>query len=181
MSLSIPSVERRLPDRREAVRELTGRVREGLKAVTLNFPSWEEARLIERAAEIFEQPASALPAEQPLSERFWVRKAFIAGYRTLRQRHPARVARAAAAVRDYDEQLAFFQLRDAQVAAEYPTAGVLRFVVKSLWLLLVRMPLAIVGTVLSFLLYLLVGRLAQWRVETPDVTATYKVLVSMLF
>jgi 1-acyl-sn-glycerol-3-phosphate acyltransferase len=168
-------------DPRKAVGALTERVREALKAVTLNYPSWEEARLIERAAEIFARPAAELPAERRLSERFPLRQVFIAGYRELRERHGEAVARAAAAVREYDEQLEHLQLADAQVAASYPPSGVLRFVLKSLGLLLVRMPLAVVGTVLNFLPYRVVGRLAERGDRERDVVATYKVIGSMIF
>ncbi len=176
-----PEIGRYAADPRAAVRALTGRVRQALQAVTLNYPSWEEARLIERAAEIFDQPAAELPAEQPLSERFALRKVFIAGYRELRERHPALVARTAAAVREYDQQLELLKLRDAQVASSYPASGVAAFALRSLWLLLVRLPLAAVGTVLNFLPYCLVDWIATRGGKEPDEVATYKVIASLVF
>jgi 1-acyl-sn-glycerol-3-phosphate acyltransferase len=49
----------------EAVRALTARIDAGLKAVTLNYGSWEEARRIARAAELFASRAPAAPPAPP--------------------------------------------------------------------------------------------------------------------
>ena len=163
-----------------AVRGLTERVREALRAVTLNYPSWEEARLIERAAEIYERPSAELPSQRNLADGFSVRKAFIQGYGALSRRFPERVGAVARAVRAYDELLEHYRLRDAQVASRYPAGPVASFAVRTLSLLLVRLPLAAVGTVLHFLPFQLVRVLAEKLGKTPDVLATYKVFASFL-
>ena len=173
--------ERYREEPREAVLELTERVRGALEAVTLNFPSWDEARLIERAAEIFDRPTTELPAEQPLHEAFTARQAFTEGYAELLQRCPEEVHRLVEAVQIYDQRLEDLRLEDEQVAANYPASGVLRFVTKSLFLLLLRLPLAALGTVIHFVPFHLASRVARWRVETDDVLSTYKILASMVF
>lgn len=167
-------------DPRRAVRGLTERIAEGLRDVTLNFPSWDTARLIERAAEIYERPRVDLPAERRLSEHFPVRKAFIQGYRELQQRLPLQVDAVAKAVEEYDELLSDLRLTDRQVASSYPSEGSVRFVLKSLFVLGVRLPLAAVGTVYNILPYQVAGWLSRRNVESIDVTATYKLLASML-
>lgn len=166
---------------REAVRELTERISDAMEEVTLNFPSWDEARLIERAAEIYERPVGEAPLERRLSTHFPVRQAFIHGYHTLRQRVPRQVEAVAEAVADYDELLDDMALTDAQVAARYPVPGSLRFVVWSLLILLLRLPLALVGTLYNAMPYQLADWIARRNVGTEDVTATYKLLASMLF
>lgn len=168
-------------DPREAVRELTERVREALRAVTLNYPSWREARLIERAAEIYQRPRSELPGETALADRFPIRKAFIDGYETLSARVPERVAAVAEAVESYDALLAYHGLHDRQVAASYPLPGVGRFVAKSLVVMLVRLPLAVAGTVLNGPAFWAVHAVASRLGTTPDVLATYKLFGSLLF
>lgn len=166
---------------RETVRALTERVRAALAAVTLNYPSWREARLIERAAELYARPHAELPAEDSLEARFATRKAFIDGYRALAARAPQQVARTAAAVEAYDELLGLYRLRDAQVAAAYPPARVWRFVSKSLGLLLVRLPLALLGTAINALPYAAVAWLARRPHRSADVLATYKLFGSLVF
>ncbi len=164
-----------------AVHRLTDRVRRALMAQTLNFPSWREARLIERAADIYRRPSAALPRQASLSEDFELQQRFLDGYATLIERFPEEVAELAEAVEHYDEQLQAHRLEDEQVASEYPSEGVLRFALRSLYLLLVRFPLAAIGTVLNFLPYELAGRFAHLKVESEDLLATYKLLASFVF
>ena len=176
-----PEVDLYGQDPREAVTQLTDRVRTALESVTLNFPSWEEARLIQRAAEIHERPSAALPAEQPLSRAFSVHQAFVRGYEDLRRCCPEEVDRLAASVRAYDDLLDDFRLQDEQVAAEYPVSGVIRFTLKSLALLLIRLPLALLGTAIHLVPFYFSSWVARKRVESDDVLATYKILASMIF
>lgn len=176
-----PEVTLYAEDPQGAVRALTERVQDALEAVTLNFPSWEEARLIERAAEIFARPSAELPAEQSLGELFAVHQNFIEGYRVLGERHRDEVDAVAAAVREYDEKLAASGLEDAQVASEYPTGRVALFAVKSLYLMLLRGPLALVGTIVHFLPYRIVGRIAaRLASSSADLPATYKLFASLV-
>lgn len=166
-------------DERQAVGALTERVREALSDVTLNFPSWDTARLIERAAELYARPRAGLPAEAGLAERFPLRQTFIEGYEALNARCPEEVAAVAEAVEGYDAALEAARLDDVQVAAAYPTAGVARFVAKSLFLLAFRAPLALIGTVMNYLPYWAVGRVARRFEASPDLPATYKLFASL--
>ena len=111
-------------DPRAAVRRLTERIAAGLGRVTLNYPSWEEARLIERAADLYALQATALPLVVPLADRFAVRQAFADGYRRLAAREPERVHALARAVARYDGLLRAVGLRDEQIAARYPLRAV---------------------------------------------------------
>ena len=174
-------VERYRDDPRGAVTTLTERVHEALEDVTLNFPSWDEARLIGRAAEIWEQPAPELPGEPSMLDAVEVRRAFVEGYRSLQRRHPAEVASLSAEVAAYDEALSEQGLEDEQVAASYPLGGVVRFVVESLALLLLRLPLALVGTAFSIVPYYVASWVAHRWGESDDLLATYKLLASLFF
>jgi hypothetical protein len=158
-----------------AVRALTARVDQGLKEVTLNYPSWEKAWLIGRAADLFDRGELDVPRGRRLAERFQVHRAFVEGYRDLCRRYPERVEAVEGAVREYDRLLRAFELRDEQVAAVYPPQPVVRFVVRTLLRLLVHLPLAAVGTVLNILPYYLVRLVALVVRRHPDQVATYKV------
>ena len=164
----------------EAVRSLTGRIDEALKDVTLNYETWEDARLIARAADLYRRRNPELPGRGRLSEAVTFRRAFLAGYHALRARHPERVAAVAAAVRDYDRLLHALRLRDDQVAAAYPPTPVLRFVVRALLRLLVHLPVAVVGTALSWPVYRLVGAIVRRATRDPDQVATFKVFGALI-
>ena len=179
-----------------AVRALTARIDAGLKAVTLNYGSWEEARRIGRAAELFtpapsgaaatsagesagaaapDAAGAGLPGERPLAERFSLHRALIEGYAELRRRDPERTAAAAVAVDRYDRMLGAFGVRDDQVAASYPAAPVVLWVGRTALRLLVYLPLALVGMILNWLPYRVVGEIAARAARTPDVPASFKV------
>ena len=171
-----------------AVRALTARIDAGLKAVTLNYGSWEEARRIGRAAELFSRPAGAsaaagnaatgagaLPGETPLAERFSLHRALIEGYAELCRHDPERTAAAAAAIDRYDRLLGALRLRDDQVAASYPAAPAARWVGLTALRLLGYLPLAAVGMVLNWLPYRAVGEIAARAAAEPDMPASFKV------
>ena len=184
-----------------AVRALTARIDAGLKAVTLNYGSWEEARRIGRAAELFARlpagaaalPAGAaaagaatgagavagvgagLPGEPPLAASFSLHRTLVEGYAERRRRAPERTAAAAAAVDRYDRMLGALGVRDDQVAASYPAAPAALWVGRTVLRLLVYLPLALVGIVLNWLPYRVVGEIAARAARTPDVPASFKV------
>jgi glycerol-3-phosphate O-acyltransferase/dihydroxyacetone phosphate acyltransferase len=158
----------------EAVRALTRRVDQALKRVTLNFPSWEEARLISRAADLYGRPRLDLPEGRRMAESFALHHAFVEGYQDLRRRFPDRVEGVAGCVREYDALLREHHLRDAQIAAAYPSLPVLRFVGGTLPRLVFPLPLALIGTVLNWPPYRLVGEVVRRVVRTGDQQATYK-------
>ncbi len=163
-----------------AVRVLTARIDAGLRAVTLNYASWDEARLIARAADLIGRPELELPRRRSLAEGMELRRALLAGYRELAARCPERVEAAAEVVRRYDHLLRALGVRDDQVAAAYPPLGVARFVARSLLRLLVHLPLAVVGTALNLLPYLIVSAIARRVRHLPDQGATWKVFSSLV-
>ena len=167
---------------REAVYALTERIDEALRSVTLSLPSWDEARLIARAAEVWARPSAADPPRgRPLDEEVPLRRAFAAGYRELSAREPERVAAVAEAVRRYDRLLSVCRLSDAQVATDYPVSPALRFVAGSILRLVLHLPLAAVGILLNVVPYQVVGWIAHREGrKAADQEATYKLVGSMV-
>jgi glycerol-3-phosphate O-acyltransferase/dihydroxyacetone phosphate acyltransferase len=161
-----------------AGRALTARIDRALHQVTLNYTSWDEARLIGRAADLFARPGLLLPRGRTLAETFDLHRAFLEGYGEMKARCPEEVATAAQAVQDYDRLLTAFHVRDDQVAAAYPVSPVARFVGRTLFRLLVYLPLAIVGTILNLLPYQIVRAIAG-RSKDGDQKATLKVFPAL--
>jgi 1-acyl-sn-glycerol-3-phosphate acyltransferase len=173
-------VARYAADRPGAVRALTARVDAALQEVTLNYASWEEARRIARAADLYDRPAPDLPGGRPLAECFALQRALVAGRRELERRFPERVAAVAESVRAYDHLLRVFGLRDDQVAAAYPASPVARFVARVLLRLLVHLPLGVAGTLLNWPTYRLVGAGVRRATQDRDQVATYKLFGALL-
>ena len=171
-----PEVAKAAADPQGAVRDLTDRMDDGLKDVTLNYETWEDARLIARAADLYRHRSSRLPTRGRLSEGFSFRKAFLQGYLDLRRSHPEEVAAAARCVKEYDDLLRAANLRDDQVGAAYPRSPVVLFVARTFLHLLVHLPLAAIGTLLNYPLYRLVGAVVKRLNRQPDQIATYKMM-----
>jgi 1-acyl-sn-glycerol-3-phosphate acyltransferase len=163
-----------------AVGELTGRIEAALRAVTLNYGSWEEASLIGRAADLFGRSQLTLPRDRRLSEDLPLHQAFVEGYEELRRRHPERVAAAAAAVGDYDRLLAVARLSDEQVAARYPLPSVAGWTLRTLAVLALVLPPALVGIALNWVPYRLAGWIAGRLGRLPDLRATYRLFPSLV-
>ena len=157
-----------------AVRRVTEKIADGLEDVTLSHASWDEARRLARVADLWLQPDPELPTQPSLAERFAARRRLLARYRELSASRPERLQPLVEAVAAYDARLSALGLRDAQVGAAYPLPSVLRFLVESLVLLLIRLPLTIVGIVLDYVPYRICGFLGALSAKEPDQPATFK-------
>lgn len=158
----------------EAVRSLTAAIGRGLSEVTVQYQDWTEARLFERAVEIYDRPEVTLPRTLPLAEVHRLARELRDRFQDLRAAAPEETARIAAATARYDRLLASLALRDDQVAARYPWAGVTRFIARSLAILLLGLPATAVGVLLNALPYALVRWLASRPALAVDVRATWK-------
>jgi 1-acyl-sn-glycerol-3-phosphate acyltransferase len=162
-----------------AVRTLTERMDEGLRRVTLNYPTWREARLVERAADLYARPRQEVPGLPTLAERIEMRRAFLEGYRSLSESHPEAVARVAKAVVEYDETLRALDLRDDQVAALYEGKRVFGWLAHTAYILLVLLPLAGLGLLLNGVPYRIPRWVARRLAPTPDTISTYKIFSAL--
>ncbi len=167
---------------RRAVDGLTDRVDEALRSVTLSLPSWEEASLIARAAEVWVRPAADEPPRiRSFDEDVPLRHTFVSAYRELSLREPERVAAVAESVRRYDRLLSACRLSDAQVATDFPASPAIRFVLGSIIRLLIHLPLALFGVALNVVPYGLVDAIARREgKEAADQEATYKLIASLV-
>jgi hypothetical protein len=141
--------------------------------VTLNYPSHEEASLLEQASDLFAARERELPARLALAEAFALRRAAIARYRRLRARDPERVEALRARLVEYAQRTRALGLRDEHVAARYPREEVLAYAVGSAALLLWWLPLAALGTFFNWIPYRLLG-IAAGRARNRDLPATVK-------
>jgi glycerol-3-phosphate O-acyltransferase / dihydroxyacetone phosphate acyltransferase len=160
-------------DAREATRSLTATIGGALARVTLNYPSREEATLLEQAAQLFAVRERELPARLALAEAFALRRAAIESYERLRARDPQRVEAVRRRLGAYAERIAALGLRDEHVAARYPREEVFAYAVGSAALLFFWLPLAALGTAFNWIPYRLLG-VAAGRARSADLPATIK-------
>jgi 1-acyl-sn-glycerol-3-phosphate acyltransferase len=174
-----PEIAQSRADDRAASRALTSRIEDGLRDVTLNFASFEESRVVERAADVLAEDARVMPGRPELGVRFPLRQAFGEAYGAARAHDPARVARLEAMVRDYDALLAARGLRDDQVSARYSKRLSAYYVGTRALPLALALPLAVVGTVLNYVPYRVPGFAAKLARGDGDLPATYKLLTGL--
>ena len=163
--------------RQTAVRDVTARIGAALQTVTSSFASWDEARLLGRAAEIWARPQSALPTDPPLPDKLARRRAFADGYAWLQNAFPDRAQGLRQRLQDYDREMRRAGLRDAQIGATYPLSRVAGYVMMSLMMMAVWLPISIIGTLLNVVPYL-VARAIAWG-KDRDKIATWAVFSSV--
>ena len=159
---------------RAVVRGLTERIHDGLRRVADDYRSWREAQLFRRAVEIYDRPSRALPGGTALAELHRTARDLSEGFAALRTVEPELTATVARAMARYDRILGFLSLRDDQVAARYPVLGVLRFLARTLLILVLGLPLALLGTALNLLPYLAVRWIAARPALAVEEQASWK-------
>jgi glycerol-3-phosphate O-acyltransferase/dihydroxyacetone phosphate acyltransferase len=152
----------------EPVEQLTAAIDAGLDAVTIQADSHHALDLIATAEDIF----TAEP-DQPLQTEFAVRRRFIDGYHFLRERDPARLARLESEITRFGAELGKARLEAHELT---PTLDA-----RTLFRVLILFPLAVVGLLLHYATYRLVGFLAKRLAHGEnEMTATMKFLGALL-
>ncbi|MEA2570955.1 MAG: glycerol-3-phosphate O-acyltransferase / dihydroxyacetone phosphate acyltransferase [Acidobacteriota bacterium] len=142
-----------------AVEQLTDEIERALNDVTLQADTNAALELIARAEKVFTGGATTL------ADEFELRRRFVAGYSYLRERDPLRLERLAAEV--------------AQIDAEVVEAQQHRL--SSLWLLIL-LPIALVGAIIQWPTYRLIGVLAnRFSRGEDEVIATIKCIGALVF
>lgn len=132
----------------DEVEQLTDAIDAGLDAVTLQAESHAALELIARAEDIF-----TADDEQPLAEEFDLRRRFIDGYRYLSTHDPERLARLQRAMAQFESELRRVRLDVHELRPQIDARRLFR--------VLILLPLALLGAVLHYPTYRLVGALAR--------------------
>lgn len=164
--------------RTKCVRELTRRIHQGLIAVTPSFKTWEEARLVQRAADIWGHQPLEGPTKGDFIEAVERRQIFAQGYHWLHKNHPDRTAAFRRTLAKYDQLLSTAGLRDQQVGATYPVFSAFGFAVRSVFVIAIRLPLSVVGTVLNLIPLQISASIGLSN--DPDKRATWSIFSSVL-
>jgi 1-acyl-sn-glycerol-3-phosphate acyltransferase len=164
------------------VRDLTARIQQALAAVTLQAEQAEAHALVDRAQRII-SARDEVPASPPsLVDEFVLRHRLLAGYDVVRAQWPERFAALATRIDRYEAALAAAALDPRQLSLRRFTPGrVTGYVGKAGFVLLLLLPAALVGVVLQYPAYRVVGFVATGMAKgAEDALASIKVLAAML-
>lgn len=156
------------------VRAVTAALEHGLAEVTVAYRSWDEARLLARAVELFDRPEVVLPGERSLAETHRLAQFLARRLEEVRDTFPEETRRVAAVTERYHRMLRALGLRDDQVAARYPRLRSFRWALGKVASVSIGLSIAAVGALLSFVPYKLVGRIASRPALAREVQATWK-------
>ncbi len=153
----------------DAVDALTAEIERGLSEVTLQADSVAVLDLIARAERIFSSGEAG-----DLAFQLDLRRRFVAGYRYLCERDPERIAQFASRIERFEAGL-----RDAglELDALMSSRGV---VIRSI-VAVILLPLAVVGLLIHYPVYWLIGFLARrFARDEHEMQATYKLVAGLI-
>jgi 1-acyl-sn-glycerol-3-phosphate acyltransferase len=145
-----------------AVEALTERIDAALDSVTLQADSHAALDLIARAEDIF-----TLDADQPLAEELELRRRFIDGYHYLATHDPVRLDRLVSQLVQFESELEEAKLDVEELRPRLAGRTIFRVVV--------LLPLALAGAIVHWPTYRLIGFLAKkFAKEASELVATMK-------
>ena len=166
----------------DEVRRLTDQIESALSDVTLQADEHEALALVARAEQLFsaDEPTSG----EPLAHQFELRRRFLAGYSTVRARAPERLASLTARITRYEAELAQAGVdRDTLTPQTAGPSARVSGLLKTLALSILALPVALIGTIINYPAYRLVGFIATGLSRGDEgMVATIKLLAgSLLF
>jgi glycerol-3-phosphate O-acyltransferase/dihydroxyacetone phosphate acyltransferase len=152
-----------------AVERLTGEIERGLAGVTLQAESREAMDLVARAERIFSSGTPLVVADE-----LRLRRRFVDGYHVLRERDPSAIDSLRSRIERFEAELAEAGLDPDEL--RLPARGsTLRFLGRALVFLLITVPIAAGGLLISYPTYRLIGFLARRFSRGEDeLVATFK-------
>jgi 1-acyl-sn-glycerol-3-phosphate acyltransferase len=151
----------------EEVERLTSAIDAGIDAVTVQADSLAALDLIARAEDIV-----TADDEQPLAEELALRRRFVEGYGYLRAHDPARLEKLQQKIVQFEAELRHAHLDVHELRPRISVRALLRVVF--------MLPLALVGAVVNYPTYRLIGFLARrFSKGEGAVTATIKFLAAL--
>ena len=165
-----------LADEQDCVRQLTDRIRTRLQEVTLNLAQRDDQDLIETAEALYvrEKGVARFREREPLHERMPRFKRFADGLAWLRANDPARHDRLVHSVRRYRQLTGLLGATDGDVPPHYDLPSVLGYLAREAPFLLLGAPLALLGSVLWYLPYVLPRFIVSRMKLEVEAVATYK-------
>ena len=161
----------------EAVRTLTGRMAEHIRALLVEADPKGDAALVDRVDRFY---GAARGRPRDPSGRIARRRAIAAAVERLRAQDRQRYDDVLLRFRRYDQRLRRFGIRDTHLDWNVSRADAVRFAAREALNALLLGPLALATIALFYLPYRLTATAARWFTNEPDVAATAKVVAGAL-
>lgn len=168
---------------REAVRALSERVAESIRALTLNADRHEALAMVARAERIFSAADEGEEEGDSLERELHRRRRFVEAYAYHRRHSPARVEQLERRVWAYEEELRQAGLEDPRQLSPSTVADYARVrgLLARAFVFLLLLPLALAGAALHYPAYKLAGVLAtRLARQYDDVLSTFKIAAALL-
>ncbi|MGI8469519.1 MAG: lysophospholipid acyltransferase family protein, partial [Pyrinomonadaceae bacterium] len=169
---------------REAVLELTGKIENALRNVTLNLESESELETILKAEALFSSVYENLIFKQTLTETFRRLQNLAKKYALLEQNDPQKMLELNERITRYENNLKTSGITTESLSVlQHPTAYVFRYLILRLVILLILAPLSIIGAVIHSPAYLFSNFIGlMFKSHGADVAgSTYKILAAIIF
>lgn len=167
------------PDDEEDVRRLTSQIRQGLETVTLNVDSHEELALAQSLERFFAFRHGKY-RQRSMELRFRALKKITQAYQQLRERAPERLESLRLHLHQFERLCRYWGVRDYQLSIRYRPGVVTRFLLRSLLILFLLLPLAFWGILNSWLPWWLTEFYARRIAHGLDQYDTARILVGLL-
>lgn len=165
---------------RGAVRELSDRIETALREVMLDAEHEEALQTITRAERIFSSEAEEEGGES-LAEELQLQQRFVKAYTVLREHAPERLFRLEVRMIRFEEELTQAGVDPDDFSPPKSTLDVFRHLISRIFLFLVMILPATLGTVVHYPAYRLGGYLAtRFSRDEEDVISTVKIISAML-
>ncbi|MCA1620318.1 MAG: lysophospholipid acyltransferase family protein [Acidobacteria bacterium] len=168
---------------REAVRALSARVAEAMRALTLNADRHEALQMVARAERIFSSADEGEDEARSLERELRRRRRFVEAYAFHRRHSPARLGVLEGRITAYEEELRQAGLEDPRQLSPSTVAAYARVrrLLARVALFVVLLPFALLGAALHYPAYTLAGILAtRFAREYDDVLSTFKIAAALL-
>ncbi len=164
----------------DAVHLITDRIRDGLTEVTLNAESWEDIDLMTRLEQFFALRHGKYH-HRNLKQRFRALQRLIEAQSLLRVHEPNRVRALITHLKNFERLCKYCGVRDYHLTINYRPALIVLYVIRTLLVLLVALPIALWGIVNSIVPFLLTRHLSKLIAKGTNQYDTTKILLGMLF
>ena len=158
---------------------LTHRIHAGLSSVTLNASSWEDIELARRVEKFFALRHGKY-RHGKLQQHFSALQRLIDGQRLLLAHEPDKVRALISHLRMFERLCNCCGIRDYHLTLDYRPTLIVIYILRTLGVILIGLPLAIWGMINSAIPYLLTRHLATRMARGLDQYDTTKVLLGLL-